>query len=114
MRVYWDDHQRWEVTVSRWGERIHVYLTAKKTSDEPGLGQSCEVYGLYRSDKRYCKPAQLEKRIARAQKLADKKNLAEHLANERVKLLAINEQNWVEAPSTRRRDVPVRDGGKSI
>ena len=107
MRVYWDDHQRWEVTVSRWGERIHVYLTAKKTSDE-----SCEVYGLYRSGKRYCKPAQLEKRIARAQKLADKKNMAEHVANERVKLLAINEQNWVEAPS--RLDVPVRDGGKSI
>ena len=55
---------------------------------------------------------QLEKALGLAQKECDRKNMAEHVANERVKLLAINEQNWVEAPS--RLDVPVRDGGKSI
>ena len=110
MKVFWDDHERWEVTVERCAEKIHVYLTANKPSDP--VSRTCEVHKIGGRSPLYVKPAKLEKALGLAQKECDRKNMAEHVANERVKLLAINEQNWVEAPS--RLDVPVRDGGKSI
>ena len=116
MKVFWDDHERWEVTVARSDELIHVYLSLPTPPTKPGKAPAfpvtCEVHKIGGRSPLYVKPAKLEKALGLAQKECDRKNMAEHVANERVKLLAINEQNWVEAPS--RLDVPVRDGGKSI
>jgi len=99
MKIYWDDCRRWEVTVSRDGDKIHVRLTQDPIpsahGEAPGFRPTCEIHwGRFPGFKAYgCRvdPKHLERALGHAQYVADKKNMAEHVANERVRLLSITE-----------------------